>query len=149
MKNIILDSCVVAKTFAKEKDSNQATELIDECVAQHIKIIAPSIIEYELLQIAIKKNLPLTKVLELFEDIIFKIIDIKKVDSDVWLKAGEIANTGHAKSGHPSLYDSTYHAMAIKDGGLFITADKKHYEKTKDFGHIALLSGWEKAIKIL
>ena len=149
MKNIILDSCVVAKTFAKEKDSNQATKLIDQCVAQHIKIIAPGIIEYELLQIAIKKNLPFTEVLALFENIILSIIDIQPMRYKTWFKAGEIANTGHTKSGFLSLYDSVYHAMAIENNGLFITADKKHYEKSKDFGHIALLGDWNKAIKVL
>jgi hypothetical protein len=33
-----------------------------------------------------------------------------------------------------------YHALAIEEEALFITADRKHYEKTKHLGNIELLS---------
>lgn len=45
------------------------------------------------------------------------------------------------------MYDSVYHAMAIINDGVFITSDKRHYEKTKSFGHITLLKDWESALE--
>lgn len=47
---------------------------------------------------------------------------------------------GHEKSGFPSFYDSTYHAIAILNNCNFVTSDKKHYDKTKGLGHIELFN---------
>jgi predicted nucleic acid-binding protein len=41
------------------------------------------------------------------------------------------------------MYDSIYHALAIVEDGVFVTADNRHFEKVKNFGHIALLKDWE------
>ena len=49
----------------------------------------------------------------------------------------------HEKSGFPTIYDSIYHALAIQLDAVFLTADKKHYAKAKEYGHIKLLSEWE------
>ena len=149
MKNIILDSCVAVKFFIEEKDSADAVGLLEYCVKANISIIAPGIVEYELLQIAIRYGENMGDAIAYIENHIFNMIDIHPMNYKTWLKAGEIAGTGHTKSGYPSLYGSAYHAMAIESNGLFITADKKHYEKSRNFGHIALLSDWEKAIKAL
>jgi predicted nucleic acid-binding protein len=42
---------------------------------------------------------------------------------------------------HPgvSFYDASYHALALNKGKVFLTADKKYYEKAKKLGHIQLL----------
>jgi len=32
--------------------------------------------------------------------------------------------------------------MAIERGGTFVTADRKHVEKTRAFGSVQLLSDW-------
>ncbi len=45
---------------------------------------------------------------------------------------------------HPgvSFYDASYHALALNKGKIFLTADKKYYEKTKKLGHIMLLKDY-------
>ncbi len=40
------------------------------------------------------------------------------------------------KSGHPSFYDCTYHALAIERSCDFITSDIKHIKKSKKLGFI-------------
>jgi len=50
------------------------------------------------------------------------------------------------KSGFPSFYDASYHALAITHECQFITADKRHIAKAKGFGHVTLLSDWVSAI---
>jgi predicted nucleic acid-binding protein len=63
-----------------------------------------------------------------------------------WLNSEHICQNGHEKSGYPTMYDSIYHAMAILNEGIFITSDKRHYEKAKTFGYISLLKDWESAL---
>lgn len=41
-----------------------------------------------------------------------------------------------------SFYDAAYHALALSEGAIFITADKKYYEKVKKEGNIILLSNY-------
>jgi hypothetical protein len=58
-------------------------------------------------------------------------------------KTLEICESGHDKSGFPSFYDASYHALAINNDCYFITADKRHFNITQQLGHIVLLSDWE------
>jgi len=39
-----------------------------------------------------------------------------------------------------TIYDSSYHSMAIKYNIPFLTCDKKYFNKAKDYGNIELLS---------
>lgn len=41
-----------------------------------------------------------------------------------------------------SFYDASYHALAIQRESIFITSDKKYYEKTKGLGSILLLKDY-------
>lgn len=41
-----------------------------------------------------------------------------------------------------SFYDASYHALAIKEGGIFITADEKYYRMTQKEKHILLLKDY-------
>ena len=43
-----------------------------------------------------------------------------------------------------SFYDAFYHALAIRENAIFITADKKYYDKTRRRGHIMLLKNYGK-----
>ena len=38
-----------------------------------------------------------------------------------------------------TFYDASYHALAIKQKGTFITSDKKYFNKVRDKSHIQLL----------
>lgn len=146
MKNIVLDACVAAKTFIDEPDSQDAINLIKACVQNNISITAPNIFSYEIAQIAVKKSISLEQVLTLFETALFKLTDLQIPNKSIWLQAEYICRCGHKKSGFPTMYDSIYHAMAIINDGVLITSDKRHYEKTRSFGHIALLKQWESTL---
>jgi predicted nucleic acid-binding protein len=71
------------------------------------------------------------------------ILTVTSPNQATWDLAEEITQHGHPKSGYASMYDSIFHAIAIKSGGVFITADHKHYAKTKQLGHIKMFKGWE------
>jgi len=42
-----------------------------------------------------------------------------------------------------TFYDSAYHVLAIRMGGLYLTADNAYVKKAKQQGHITLLSEWK------
>jgi predicted nucleic acid-binding protein len=41
-----------------------------------------------------------------------------------------------------SFYDTVYHALAIQEEGLFVTADEVYFRKAKEKKHIQLLARW-------
>lgn len=43
-----------------------------------------------------------------------------------------------------SFYDAFYHALAIRENAVFITADQKYYNKTRRRGNIMLLKNYGK-----
>lgn len=43
-----------------------------------------------------------------------------------------------------SFYDACYHAFAIQEAGIFLTADERYYRKTKKEGAIMLLKDYGK-----
>ena len=149
MKQIIVDANVVIKSLRKEPDSNIAFDFLRACVSHKVQLIAPNLIQYEVANIAIKKNISIDLVTHLFDENISKLIDLESTDRFTWLQAERICQSGHEKSGYPSMYDSIYHAMAIIKGGTFFTADKRHYAKSKKFGHIALLEEWKETLNTI
>lgn len=146
MRCIVVDANVIAKTFVDEIDSQQALAFLAACVSKKTLLVAPELLKYELAQIAIKKALKLEAVAGLINEQLPNLIEFKSPSQSAWLQAEKICQTGHVKSGFPSLYDSVYHAMAIVAEGMFVTADKRHYEKSKTFGHIVLLKDWQAVI---
>lgn len=149
MSLAVVDANIIAKLVADESDSNLAIDFLRGCVAEKVQVIAPMIIQYEVANIAIKKNISIDLVTNLFDENILNLVDLESPDRFTWLQAEKICQSGHEKSGYPSMYDSIYHAMAIMKGGTFFTADKRHYAKSKDFGHIALLEDWKETLSTL
>ncbi|MEO4000758.1 VapC toxin family PIN domain ribonuclease [Mesorhizobium sp. CAU 1732] len=100
---------------------------------------------YEALSVAIHYEIPFELPIKLFDDM--KRTGFMFVEpSPVELKQAErIATTKAKGSGFPQLEDSIYHAMAIVRGGTFLTADRKHLERTRGFGGACLLSQWAPA----
>lgn len=144
MTTLIIDSNIGAKLFTQEADSQQAVDLFSAGVLHKYQFIAPELFKYEIASIAFRKRLPLEPILDFFDEQVDKVVSYVKPSTLTWLKAEEIAQSGNDKSGFPAMYDSIYQALAIEHNGLFITADKKHYQKAKKHGHIMLLEDWQK-----
>jgi predicted nucleic acid-binding protein len=145
MRNkVVLDSCVFNKLFLEEHDSKQAVELITALTTEKYHVLAPSLFLYEVLSIAKINNFPTSNAYELVTNFQKTGLQLLELDSSTIEKAIEICETGHKKSGFPSFYDASYHALAIKNNCCFLTADKKHFNKTEFLGHIVLLHNWEK-----
>jgi predicted nucleic acid-binding protein len=137
-KKLVLDSCVFNKLFLDEPDRHLAVDLIKN--SQGVKFIVPSIFLYEVMATALTYKLNAEKIYTLLEQQRLGNLQLIDMTFELLKKAAEICAEGNNKSGFPSFYDSAYHALAIINDCDFITSDKKHYEKTKKFGHIKLLS---------
>ncbi len=136
-KAVVVDSNVFAKLFLKEEDSEQAENFMYNCLKEEIRILVPSLFLYEIIYISQKRNKNPRRVQECLHaqtNIEYRELTPELVDKSLEL----IEQSTHPKTGFPSFYDASYHALAILNDCDFITADKRHYEKTKNLGNIKL-----------
>jgi len=102
---------------------------------------------YELNNIFIKKGIPAPNInlcwktfSALTEKEVIKIFQHSEI---ILEKTIEIATTDTRGQGHISSYDATFHAIALLENAILITADAKHFRKTKDLiGSVILLENW-------
>lgn len=146
MSKVVLDSCVFCKLFLDEPDHQEAIGLITELSLQNYQVLVPSLFLYEVLSIAGASPFSLNKAHALVTQYQLANLNILELDQPTISKAIEICEQGHKKSGFPSFYDASYHALAITQECQFITADKRHIAKAKGFGHVTLLSDWRSVV---
>ena len=140
---IVLDASVFAKLLLDEPDRSKAQSLIEHALAYREGLIAPSLIVYEILSIALRHSVPFGEAMDLLGKLRASGLSVEEPTIGELTIAEKIATAGHAKSGYPALEDSIYHAIAIERGGVFVTADQRHFAKTKQFGSVVLLAYWQ------
>jgi len=136
--SIVPDSNVFMKLLYEEHDSNEAKVFFKTCAQTDTKLIVPELFKYEIAEVTRYYQGSLNKTLQLFKTMEKALLTVVSPTTDMWLLAEEITQKGHRQSGYPSIYDSIYHAIAIINKATFLTSDKKHYAKSKDFGNIQL-----------
>ena len=139
MDRVVLDASIYVKIFKNETDSKQAIDLVDDLIRSHAQMIEPSIAISETITICEASKQNIDKACDFFSALIDNVIHVVEVDDSLVRQSCEITKIGHDKSGYPTFNDCLYHAIAIRENALFITADKRHYEKTKHLGNIKLL----------
>ena len=140
---IVLDANIFAKLFITEPDTDQALSLIKAIQSHMTSVKLPGLFIYEVMQIGRYHQVHVDKVSALLKTQMLDYWEIINPSQYHWQTAQRISQTGHEKSGYPTMYDSIYHAIALEEKGVFITADKKHLEKAKTFGHAIALSEWQ------
>jgi len=139
---VVIDANVFNKLYLEEPERREAQGFFEQAVSRNVRLLAPTLFRYEVFEVARRKNTPLVmvnKLIELQQQTLLRLVEpgIEHI-----LKAEEIASCGHSKSGFPSMYDSIYHALAIIEGGSFLTADARHAAKVKKFGALTMLADW-------
>lgn len=139
MQKIVLDASVFVKLFLQEEGHHEVKFFMKKITAENIDIIVPEIFVYEVCSVTQHSGFDTAKAYNLitsYQKVNLKVIAINEKLVLQTIKL--IRKNSNPKSGFPSFYDSSYHALAIINECKFITADKKHYDKTKDEGFIEL-----------
>lgn len=143
MNKVVLDANIYVKLFKQESDSDQAIKLFHTLIQEGVEILAPSVVVNETVTTCEVNRYPISEVCNFFTALMDASIRLIELDQTIIQKTLAMTEQGHAKSGFPTFSDSLYHAIAIQENALFVTADRRHYEKTKHLGSIELLSQLE------
>ncbi|MCF6290720.1 MAG: PIN domain-containing protein [Desulfobacterales bacterium] len=140
----VLDANVFLEYIYCRSLQNTAKQIIKDAILEQIQIIVPSLALDEITEV-LCGNLDDIKEVKLHLKYIERlakqeILQIVVPNIEVRMKAIEMARVGSKKSGYPELTDCLYQALAIYSNAIFITNDKKHISKVKEFGHIQELS---------
>jgi predicted nucleic acid-binding protein len=135
MEKVILDASVVIKWFTKEDGSDKAGAYLDSFYNNKIIILVPSLIFYELGNTLIKKKSSENEISEITKKLHNLQLEIKDIGLEWFRKIYE-----NSLDYSLSFYDAAYITLMQNKNCIFVTADKKLYEKTKKkFSKIRLL----------
>jgi predicted nucleic acid-binding protein len=146
-KLYVVDTSVTVKLFLVEEQSEEAKQIYRQATRQEIMLLAPELTCYELISVLTQADMPLSEVKEhllLFEKLVKdEAVTIVPYSFKILNKASEIASLDTGGQGYISSFDATFHALALLMDAVFITADERHYKKTKDLvGSVVLLENF-------
>lgn len=121
--------------------------LLEKADNQELTIIAPELLLLEaqsvMLQTLERTSEQQEKTALLFGLVDDGLIRVMPHTRRLYNKARDLCSRLYGGS-HVSIYDSMFHALALLEGAVFVTMDKKHYRKTKDQpGGVTLLGDLE------
>ncbi|MCK4931004.1 MAG: type II toxin-antitoxin system VapC family toxin [Candidatus Aminicenantes bacterium] len=130
MNRIVIDASVVLKWYlSDEKHGYTALQILDKYVSYEIEILAPSLLEYEVLNglfIARKRG-------RIQEEMVVTAVEgflsLEIQQKDISFFYPEVLH--FSESYNLSIYDASYLAVANEEGALLVTADKNLYNKVK------------------
>ncbi len=137
-KQLVVDSCVFVKLFLDEGDQKNAVEFFKKIISSGAEVYVPKLFIYEVLSICSLKKIDAQKILSVLNRHRKLYLQVVDPEDSLLLSATEMTKRGHLKSGYPSFYDCSYHALAIEKKCTFITSDAKHFAKTKNLGSVKL-----------
>lgn len=134
----IVDASVLIKWFIQEiEDKNQALKFKRDYINEEIEIGMPTSCLYETFN-TIARKAPGSATLILSQILIMGIeeYELTLENSSTTIEILE-------KSPKISFYDAIYHSIAIRNKGIFLTADEKYYNQAKSLKHIQLLKDYK------
>lgn len=142
--SLVLDASILVKLFRREEDSGIAKAAITSWAERQRQLLAPHLVVYETLSVALHYKVPFGIPLGLIADLRRTGLRLVHPTMQELKRAEAIARLRpQPQARPPQLRDSIYHAMAIERGGTFVTADLKHVEKTRHLGNVLALTEWQ------
>ena len=135
MKIFVPDASVILKWaigLESEPDREKAFRILDAWVGNNIEIVLPELWVFEVGNF-LGRVIP-NSALERMETLLDFRFKTKELDKETCKSIFELM-----KDLSVSFYDASYHALAQRMGGGFITADDKYYQKAKAKGNIEFL----------
>lgn len=135
-KFYVIDASVIIKWFIHENDSHLALRVRNDFTQKKIRLGIPSYAFAECINVISIKT---------FDQALFSLSSLFSIHLEEFQLSMKVAfDALKIMKRYPriSFYDGMYHALAKYEGGIFLTADEKYYQKTKTFGHIKLLKNY-------
>jgi predicted nucleic acid-binding protein len=133
---VVADASVCVKWFfpdsPKEQHSEQAMYLLKQVAGNQIVLCQPSHWLAEVVAV-------ITRIQPDIAELAIDYLTAMELDILQTPETLKIASRLSFQLSH-HLFDTLYHALAIETDGVFITADKKYFNKAQSFGHIQLLA---------
>ena len=146
-KTYVLDANIFLEYIFNRPLQDKARSIVRDAILERIDIILPSLVLDEITEVLCGNVNNINEVdshLRYIERLAGEgVVTIVVPNTDVRMKAVEIARTGHKKSGYPEFTDCLYHSLAILNDAVFITNDKRHISKVRSFGSIRELSQYK------
>lgn len=136
MNILILDASVLGALLFNESPVlyRRITSILKLVSSGKAKIVAPGLLPLEISNV-IKNRVKKAEAIDLFND--FSNLPIEFLS----LSLSEIKDIlGLACDYNVTTYDASYHFLAKKLGGTFVTCDRKYFEKAKKLGSIELIT---------
>ena len=135
MKQIVIpDASVILKWVLKTDEDyvEKALTLLSAWVAGETEIVVPSLWVYEV------GNIVGTKNAERAEETMALLLDYRFPEARI--DAGHLMASLDLMRRHAvTFYDASYHAVAMKAGGTFVTADDAYVRRAGNAGHVVSL----------
>lgn len=140
----VVDTSVIAKVFLDEPDHQVARRLMESCVRGEARLIAPSLLLFEVNNVLISKRVTgqgYDNAIALLMDWVEKDhIGIQEANETLLRRAEAIASMDTQGQGHISSFDATFHDLALMSDATFVTSDQSYVRKTKALlGSVELL----------
>lgn len=135
MEIFVPDASVILKWaigLESELDREKAIHILDAWVGNNIEIVLPELWVFEVGNV-LGRMVP-DSALEKMETLLEFRFKTKELDKETCKSIFELM-----KDLSVSFYDASYHALAQRMGGVFITADDKYYQKARARGNIEFL----------
>lgn len=136
MKKWVVDASVAVKWFLRdmpdEPDGDMALRLLELAVAGEAHFLQPPHWASEVAAV-LARRIPATAADNIADMLLFDFCTVV-ADPPVYRRAiGLAQDLGH------HLFDTLYHAVALEEGGVMITADARYHAKAAPLGSIVLL----------
>jgi predicted nucleic acid-binding protein len=117
----VIDSSVVTKWFVGERSSDQAVRIRDEFATGKVRLAAPTLLFYEVMN-----ALRFTGAFD-EHDLVLASRSLSKYQFEVWRPRGKLLelSTQLSVRGDVTVYDACYVALAQRIGSRLITEDKE------------------------
>jgi predicted nucleic acid-binding protein len=134
MKIVVPDASVLLKWVipTAEEGRDAAIDIRGAAIEGRIALLVPPLWLYEVGN-TLARRFPdhAARLLGALVDFGF----VEMAATDEWLDRALALTSAHAVT----FYDATYHALALVEGGVFVTADSDYIRKTRSAGAVQLL----------
>lgn len=133
---LVVDASVAVKWFLREEapmqDTENALSILNGASAGQYSLLQPTHWHAEIAAVLSRES-PSTVAADIRDFLLFSFVRIAHT-SAVYERAASLAI-----SLRHHLFDTLYHALALMESAILITADERYYRKAQGLGHIKLL----------